>query len=257
MSINIRARSDMTYLFSSLGSAAAGTANSNFLSDYASIKNGSYGKLMKAYYGGVAKEETKTAARSQLRRASYAELTKEESRTYAKVQTTTDSLKESADALLGRNLFKQTDVTVKNADGTESVEKGYDREAIYKAVSSFVKDYNSVVSATGDAKDTTLARRVRNMENLTAANEKALAAVGITRREDGTLSLGKEEFDKADMLKVKSLFNGNGSYGYQVSAQASLINYAADHVISRGSAYTSSGTYGVSFNNGSLYSSYF
>ena len=257
MSINIQARSNMTYLFSSLGSGAAGTANSNFLSDYASIKNGSYGKLMKAYYGGMAKEETKTVAKTQLRRSSYAELTKEESKTYAKVQTTTDSLKESADALLGRNLFKQTDVTVKNADGTETVEKGYDKEAIYKAVNSFVKDYNSVVSATEDAKDSTLSRRVRNMENLTAANEKALAAVGITRKEDGTLSLDKEEFNKADMLKVKSLFNGNGSYGYQVSAQASLINYAADHVISRGSVYTKSGTYGVSFNNGNLYNSYF
>ena len=99
MSINIQARSNMTYLFSSLGSGAAGTANSNFLSDYASIKNGSYGKLMKAYYGGMAKEETKSVAKTQLRRSSYAELTKEESKTYAKVQTTTDSLKESADAL--------------------------------------------------------------------------------------------------------------------------------------------------------------
>ena len=48
MSINIQAKPDMSFLLSSLGSGAAGVAVSNFLSDYASIKNGSYGKLMKA-----------------------------------------------------------------------------------------------------------------------------------------------------------------------------------------------------------------
>ena len=43
--------SDYSYLFQGLSSSGGGLGNLNFLSDYASIKNGSYSKLMKAYYG--------------------------------------------------------------------------------------------------------------------------------------------------------------------------------------------------------------
>ena len=47
--INVDSSQDYSYLFQSLSSGGMG--NLNFLSDYSSIKNGSYGKLMKAYYG--------------------------------------------------------------------------------------------------------------------------------------------------------------------------------------------------------------
>ena len=47
--INVDSRQDYSYLFQNLSSGGMG--NLNFLSDYASIKNGSYGRLMKAYYG--------------------------------------------------------------------------------------------------------------------------------------------------------------------------------------------------------------
>lgn len=61
MSINIQAKTNYSFLFSGLSSTASNAASSNWLADYASIKNGSYAKLMKAYYG---KENTasKTAA---------------------------------------------------------------------------------------------------------------------------------------------------------------------------------------------------
>ena len=38
MSINIQAKTNVSYLFSSLGNGASGVAGSNFLADYASIK---------------------------------------------------------------------------------------------------------------------------------------------------------------------------------------------------------------------------
>ena len=56
MSITIQARTDYSYLFSSLGTSSSSGTNLNFLSDYASIKNGSYAKLMKAYYNNVDNE---------------------------------------------------------------------------------------------------------------------------------------------------------------------------------------------------------
>ena len=56
----------------------------------------------------------------------------------------------------------------------------------------------------------------------TIANSKQLAKIGITMKNDGTLSLDKDTFMKADMNTVKNLFQGNGSYGYRVSAQSSM-----------------------------------
>ncbi len=47
--VNVSTNQDSSYLFQSLSSGGMG--NLNFLSDYTSIKNGSYGKLMKSYYG--------------------------------------------------------------------------------------------------------------------------------------------------------------------------------------------------------------
>ncbi|MGN0167219.1 MAG: flagellar filament capping protein FliD [Acetatifactor sp.] len=257
MSINVHAKTDVSYLFSSLGSGAAGVAGSNLLADYASIKNGSYAKLMKAYYSENTSDSVKSVAKSSNISASGTYLSKEESRKYAQVQTTSDALKESADALLEKSLFTQKDITVKNEDGTETTEKGYDTDAIYKAVNSFVTNYNATVKAAAETDDSSVSRRTANMENATVSNTKALARVGITVGEDGTLSLDKDTFEKADMSKVKSLFNGNGSYGYQVSAQASLINYAADNVINKGSTYTGNGSYSANFSNGNLFSTYF
>lgn len=256
MSINIRERQDFSFLFSSLGSGAAGVAGSNFLSDYASIKNGSYGKLMKAYYGGSTSESVKSLAKTTTSKT----LTKEESKEYAQVQTASDALKESADALLAtgkKSLFNQIDITTKDEDGNETTEKGYDVDSIYSAVNSFVKNYNSVINAAGKTDSDSVIRRATNMVNSTIANLKSLLSMGITVNEDSTLSLDKDAFMKADMSKVKTLFNGNGSYAYSVSAQASLINYAAERELSKGSSYTLNGSYSSSFSNGNLFSSYF
>jgi hypothetical protein len=255
MSINIQAKSDVSYLFSSLGSSSSSNSLSNFLSDYASIKNGSYAKLMKAYYSSSASDSVKSIAKNSTASTSTSSLTDEESKTYAKVQTTTDALKDAADALLDKSLFAEKDITTKDENGVESTAKGYDTDAIYKAVDSFVTSYNSVVKAADDIEDTTTARRVVNMTSSTVSNTKSLAAVGITVNEDGTLTLDKDSLQKADVSKVKTLFNGTGSYGYQVSAQASLINYAADSVINKG-IYTTSGTYSTLFSSGNLFNSY-
>lgn len=255
MSINIQAKADVSYLFSSLGSGASGVANSNFLSDYASIKNGSYAKLMKAYYSECASDSVKSVVKNN--KTASAAMTSEETKAYARVQTTSDALKESADALLGKSLFEKTDIVTTDENGVEATVKGYDTEEIYKALNSFVTSYNSVISAAGETDNSTVARRVANMTNETAANQKALSNIGVSVNKDGTLSLDKDAFMQADMAKVKSLFSGAGSYGYQVSAQASLINYAADNAITRGSSYGGNGSYSYNFSNGNLFSTYF
>ena len=133
----------------------------------------------------------------------------------------------------------------------------YDREAIYQAVKGFVNSYNTLMTSADDTGDTTVQRRVENLANKTFTMNKSLKAVGITFQEDGKLSLDQSTFMKADMSRVKSLFNDNGSYGYQVSAQASLISYAADSAMTKGSAYGMGGSQGVNFNTGNLFNGYF
>lgn len=245
MAINIQMRTDVSYLFSGLGSSGTsqtGMTASNFLADYASIKNGSYGKLMKAYYSETAGDTVKSIAKNKTASAVSTALSKEETKEYAKLETATDALKESADALLDKKLYE---------------EKDEEDDKLYQAVSSFVTDYNAVLKAAEDTTDSTVQRRVESMKSNTEAREKTLAAVGITIGEDSTLSLDKDTFNKAALSKVQSLFQGSGSYSYQISAQSSLINYAADKVINRGSVYTTNGTYSAGFGNGNLFSTYF
>lgn len=257
MSINIQAKRDVSFLFPSLGSGAASVAGSNLLSDYASIKNGSYAKLMKAYYKENASDSVKTAAKKSTQNRSGAVKTSEETKAYTKVQTTSDALKESADALLDKSLYKQKDITTTDENGKQTTVKGYDTDSIYKAVSSFVNDYNAVINSMDSAEDDTLAGRVDYMSSQSSRNKKNLEAVGVSINKDGTLSLDKDVFMKSDMTKVKNLFGENGSYGYQVSAQASLINYAADRAANRGNSYNTKGSYNADFGNGNLFNSYF
>lgn len=254
MSINIQAKTNYSFLFSGLSSAASNAASSNWLSDYASIKNGSYGKLMKAYY---AKDsgDSKTADSTITKK----DTTDTAKKALAKVETATDALKESADTLLAtgkKDLFAQKDITTKDENGVETTTKGYDTGAIYNAVNSFVKNYNSVMAAVDDVSDTTVNNRTESMGNTTIANSKQLAKIGITMKNDGTLSLDKDTFMKADMNTVKNLFQGNGSYGYRVSAQSSMINFAADHASTRSSLYTGTAGYTGTYNAGNLFSSY-
>ena len=45
------------------------------------------------------------------------------------------------------------------------------------------------------------------------------------------------------MNKVKSLFNGNGSYGYNLKASASYMSLSAKNAANKGTTYSSTGGY--------------
>lgn len=241
-------------LFSSLNSSSSnssssmGSLTSDILgisySDYASIKSGSYFKLMKAYYGeGLSSEVTEAVSTST---------SKDDTKTLARIESSAEDLKESADALLEKgtdSLFKTKTVT--GEDG--KAETVYDTEAIYKAVNKFVDDYNSLVSVATDAKTSNISSAAERLTNLADYNEKALEKIGITINEDNELEIDKETFMGADMQNVKNLFQERASFAYQVSTQASMINYYAENEASKSNTYGSSGTYTYNYNTGTLY----
>lgn len=240
MSINIPSKPNYSFLFQNLGTAGGGAANLNFLSDYASIKNGSYGKLMKAYYGTGRNSEISALAERKKTSSEASDSTKD----LAAIQRATDKLKESADALLEtgkKSVFDEKEVT----------------EEAYKAVSAFVDDYNAVLSASDNINSTSILNKTLSLATATQSNKNLLEKVGITIDEDNNLKLDKEAFMKADLATVKSLFQGAGSYAYRVSAQSSLINFAADNEASKAATYTSSGAYGNAYHSGDMFNSFF
>ncbi|MBQ8627581.1 MAG: hypothetical protein IJ419_15670, partial [Agathobacter sp.] len=125
---SINGYDSVSTLFSSVGSTTDSTSNGLYginLADYASIKNGSYSKLMKAYYAQDDADASKANSKND---------TDDTDQTLAEIKSTTASLKESAQALYSsKSLFE------KNTDGE------YDMEAIYEKVNAFIEDYNAAV----------------------------------------------------------------------------------------------------------------
>lgn len=233
---------DGTSLSSFFSSSSYSRSNSNnsisFLSDYASIKNGSYYKLMKAYYGGNDKISPLVSSTAT---------SKESAKKLTAIESGADDLKEVADELYNggtKSVFKQVDI--KQEDGT--TKKGYDVDAIYKKVNQFVESYNDLLESTEDVDSDSLERAAKNLKNVTNSNAKNLADIGITVKSDGSLKLDEETFRKTDMSKVKDLFNGTGSYGYQVSARASMIDYAAEREAAKANTYNKYGSYNSNYN---------
>lgn len=236
----------LSSFFNSSGYSKSSAAGSlNFLSDYASIKNGSYHKLMKAYYNGNDKIDPLVANTAT---------SKESAKKLTAIESDADDLKEVADELYNggtKSVFKQTDI--KQEDGT--TKKGYDVDAIYKKVSQFVDSYNDMLDSGDEVESESLERAMKNLQTVTGANERKLLDIGITVKGDGTLDLDEETFRKADMGNVKALFNGTGSYGYQVSARASMIDYAAQREASKANTYNKYGSYSNNYNYS--YNAYF
>ncbi len=253
--INVSARQDYSYLFQGLSTGngnGSGMGNLNFLSDYAAIKNGSYGKLMKAYYaetGSSVKASNTTSDKKSISTAS------DDAKTLANIEKAAEGMKESADELLAignDSVFRKVNVTTKDEQGFSNTTKEYDVDKIYKSVSAFVEDYNSLLDVAGDSNTQSVLNKTLSLVNMTEANEALLDKVGITIGEDNTLSIDEKAFKASDMTTVKSLFNGSASYAYRVSAQASLIDYSASRESSKANTYTVGGTYSNAYSTGNL-----
>lgn len=252
--INVNARQDYSYLFQSMTTSRGNSlGNLNFLSDYASIKNGSYGKLMKAYYAKDAADKAASTGKDTETKKKSISTAADSAKTLSEIEKAADAMKESADSLLvkgSKSVFRK-----KNENATVSEE--YDTDAIYKAVSGFVTDYNDLLSKTSAASSKNLQSKADTLAAVTSANAKLLSRVGITVNSDSSLSLDEEAFKKSDMGTVKNLFGTTGAYGYKVSAQASMIDYTAAKESTKSNTYTANGTYSNVYSAGNILNSFF
>ena len=246
--------SSIGVLFSSLNSGSTKTSamfgTSDLLginySDYATIKNGSYTKLMKAYY---AKEASGDSSSSSITSTSTS---KDSSKTLANIESAADDLKKASEALRtngDKSLFTKKQTTDK--DGKVSYE--YDTDKIYKAVSEFVDSYNKMLKEGGDSNTNSILRSTKSMVNLTKANSNMLSKVGITIGTDNKLSIDETAFKKADMNTVKSLFHTTGGFGYQTSVQAGMIESHAKTEAEKANTYNKTGMYTYNYTTGEIY----
>ena len=159
--------SSLSVLFSSLNRsgnsnhAMSGLMGIN-VTDYATIRSGSYYKLLKSYYSIDSSDEVKkivdktedkeevddkkTDAKEDSKVTSTS-TSKDSADTISKVESASDELSASLDTLLkeGKNSVFAVSET---ADKEGNVTKKYDTDKIYKAVNEFVTDYNALLDST-------------------------------------------------------------------------------------------------------------
>ena len=185
-------------------SDSSSVGNTNMLSDYAAIKNGSYGKLMKAYY---AKQDAEKLSGK------------------------------------GDTSQKLTLMKIKKKDektGEETEVEDYDWDAITKKVKSFIDDYNDVVKEAGESNTKDVLRNASWMTGMTDKTSHLLSKIGITIGKGNKLELDEDELKKADISSLKTVFTGYNSFAGKTAQKAAGISNAANRA---SATYTNNGTY--------------
>lgn len=211
------------------GGSSTSSADGVDLTSYMSIKNGSYRRLLKNYYGSQ-----KAEARSAVG---------DTGATLTKIRSTADSLQKKSDALYSEKLWATTE---KVDEGTgKSTETLSNPETLVKAVKEFADAYNKTIDAAAGSETKAVLRSGGWMDNMTRKNGRLLNEVGITIGSDGKLSVDEEELKKANVTTLKSLFKGVDSYASKVSAKAAAISNSAARTES---TYDSGGNWKNSMN---------
>ncbi|MCQ2749750.1 MAG: hypothetical protein MJ246_07380 [Clostridia bacterium] len=117
-------------------------------------------------------------------------------------------LKDSANALSDSKIYE--------ADS----EGNYNRDVIKSAVKSFIEDYNKVKEIGGDSKNDQVVKNVYQMVSTTKGYTSVLGKIGINIKSDNTLELDEKQFDSATVHAIKSVFDGNYSFGSAIAKKS-------------------------------------
>ena len=189
------------------------------LTDYNSIRSGSYKKLMNSYYG-QNNSKTNQAVSKIVNNADSMKLTS--------TKNAADKLSDAAKALY--------------TNGADSAFKDEKNEnAVVDAVNAFVKEYNNTIDAVDATDSSKVLKAGVSLAKQTNAYSTSLAKVGITVNYDNTLSVDEDLLKKAATSDLKSLFSGVGSFAYQTATKADQIGLAAKQQSSGSSLYGSNG----------------
>ncbi len=218
-------------IFGTSGSSSSGSTFS--LSDHYMIKNGTYKKLMKAYYATENAEDAEDGTST--------EDTRDDKTSLLGVKANAASLNNSLEDLRSSSLYEAT-------GENEKGDKTYDRDKILKNVKSFVEDYNDYIKSSSKLDNESILRKSLKMTKLTSVNSELLSQVGIEVGGDNTLKLDEDKLKEAHVTTLNTLFAGVGSYGDQIQntarqsyLQANSLAYNSSHA----SSYTYNGGYAM------------
>lgn len=214
------------------------------INNLAQIRTGSYGKLVKSYY---AKYDSEGNLKSDSNVKS-----KEKVSNLSGIRNDASALNKATDALLSKgnnSIWEQ--IETKDEEG--NVTKDYDRDKVYNAISNFAKAYNDLVDSGQEAEGMGVLTQVAAMVTTSQKAASTLGKAGITIDSKNHLNVDEDFLkNKATMSYVKDLFNGTGSYAYQIATKASMTNsYASTSLadITGKKSYTSQGSYSLSAND--------
>ncbi|MBR6282227.1 MAG: hypothetical protein IKR14_06955 [Lachnospiraceae bacterium] len=190
------------------------------LSDYNTIRSGSYKKLLKSYYGSAEKlSGTSTAKTSNvidkiLEEKRNPQVSAEQTKTNALLDSSVSNLKSSL--------------------GTLSKEKSYEDPAEVKsALKNFVTAYNGAIENSKKSTNHAISSNLAAAKEVVEEHADELKEIGISVSKDGKLTLDTKKLETLDTTKVKNLFDTKDALGF-----GSKLNSR----ISRASYYTTGST---------------
>lgn len=219
----------MSQDFSNLFSGISG--NSSWFSDWSSLKNGSYHKLMKAYYGNMS--ESNSTSSKAARTGSVLDQILEEKK---KPQVSQEVQEANSNVTSGISGLKNSVSTLRNKDTYKDTENGSSaEEKVVSAVKNYVSQYNDTVKAAKKSTMSSQTSHVAGMMRSSAENAQKLAEIGITINNDGTLQLSEGKLKSTDFSKVQQLFSADDimSYGSQVMSRLSFAGAASSAVVNK------------------------
>lgn len=231
--IGIRINGDGTL---TLDETKAKTAKAYLTKDFFSSEDSrSYGSKVANHLNGAAMYTNRSTSTTKTKG-----ITQTDDATKDTTKSSTD-LKSDIEALTGDKLFVTT--TEKDEDGND-IER-YDVDAISKQVSSFVKNYNDLISSARLLGNEGVASNLKHLLAKTTENKAALKEIGITADKNGNLTLDEKKFKSIDMTAAKKTLK---NYAKAIETSSSLVKYYATANANTTSGYNSTGAYNTTSN---------
>lgn len=210
---------DYSSLFNSLPktSESSGGGLTNLATEYNSIRSGSYGKLLSAYYKKMNSGDSATEA------------IQKENENRQLVGGNASSLKSAAK-------------TLSKVDFSDTSDAG--KEKSLKAIKDFVSAYNSVIDTADDVNSKGILRNAVWMTNITSKSSGLLNELGISIGKDNKLTLDEIKWADAHSSTKTALFNGRQGFAEKMVYKASqMTNSSAEKASYTASAYKEDGDY--------------
>lgn len=212
---------------SSLGLSSM-ISSSSSLGDYSLIQNGTYKKLLNAYYSKQKTGEEATENKAEKVNLSTA-------------NSDASGLNNAVNKLMNVELTDEN------------------RDTLKESLKSVVEKYNSLIDSASEVDNTSVLRQALWMTQGTSAVSKSLSDIGISIGEGNKLTLDEAKFDKAQISTMKTLFEGKDSFMGKLASRTNLISNAASNAVAgagKASTYTNRADY-TKTNSGNIVDTFF